>query len=123
VALVTRDEMHTVLSGWADRELSHQAVYDWATERFDLEQMDRGDPVINEILAHLDIMDVNVTTPDDVPVFLAMLDAASPELATELLRRAGDGIDLDERFAKWGSDPFYAPYCHRIGDPPPGRSA
>ena len=49
--------------------MSHQQVYDWATERFGLEQNDSGDPVVNEILVHLDIMDVNLITPDDIPIF------------------------------------------------------
>jgi hypothetical protein len=60
-----------------------------------------------------------LVTPDDVPIFLAMLDADSETEATELLRRHGDALDLDERITKWRADPFYAPFCHRVGEPPP----
>ena len=118
MALVSRDDLRNVLAQWQHGDLSHSQVYDWSTEHFGLEQMDGGDSVVNEILAHLDIMDVNLTTPDDVPVFLAMLDADSEAEATELLRRHGDTLDLDERIAKWRADPFYTPFCHRVGEPP-----
>ena len=110
VALVRREELRSVLARWQHGELSHSQVYDWSNEHFGLEQMDGGDSVVNEILAHLDIMDVNLTTPDDVPIFLAMLDADSEADATELLRRHGDALDLDVRITKWRTDPFYAPW-------------
>jgi hypothetical protein len=119
VSLVSREELRNVLAKWQRGELGHSQVYDWSNEHFGLDQMDGGDLVVNEILAHLDIMDVNLITPDDVPVFLAMLDAVSEADATELLRRHGDALDLDERIARWGTDPFYAPFCHRVGEPPP----
>jgi hypothetical protein len=118
VALVVAGELRDVLLKWQRGELRHVEIYEWTTERFGLEQMESGDPIVNEILGLLDIMDVNLTTPDDIPTFLRMLDEHSEVDALRILQFHGEHLDLDERMAKWKSDPFYGQFCHPVGRQP-----
>jgi len=117
VAIVTRDGLREKLLRWQNGRLSHQQMYDWANE-VTAENGETGDEVVDEIVSHLDVLDVNLTTPDDVPTFIAMLDAETDEEALAILEAYGQAFDLEQRIARWKDDPFYAPFCRTPGRAP-----
>ena len=114
--LVTRADLRDVLTRWQQGELTHKQVYDWANERSVPDKWDFEDEVAKEILIHLDILDVDLTTTDDIPAFLAMLDSQSESDAMRILEEHSKSFNLEERIAKWKNDPFYAPFCRPAGE-------
>ncbi|SRR6266508_6375840 len=112
---VTREDLRVLLTRWQGGEISHQQVYDWANERYGLDEWDAEDEVTKEVLAHLDILDMNLITTEDVPTFLAMLESEDEGTALRILEAHSKSFNLEERIAKWKDDPFYGPFCRPVG--------
>lgn len=110
---VTRDDLRAILRAWADGAMSPAEVHEWAENRYAVPDVEVEDELVNEVLGALDILDINLTTVEDVPVFLSML--ALPldryEEALELLRRHGDSVDIAARIQRYRDDPFYGRFC------------
>jgi len=104
VAVVTRAGLRDVLTRWQAGRLTHQQVYDWANERSGLSDWDPEDEVTAQILTHLDVLDANLTTTEDIPTFLAMLDAQTEADAMQILAEHSKTFNLEERVAKWKDD-------------------
>ncbi|HLM61482.1 MAG TPA: hypothetical protein VK308_11820 [Pyrinomonadaceae bacterium] len=104
--------MRNVLLEWQSGALEPKDVLEWAEERYDLEEL--KDETVIEILTCLDSLHVNLTTVEDVPVFLQMLDLPfeSHKEALALLERHDDSINLDERKEKYRTHPFYGVFCN-----------
>jgi len=116
VPVVTRIDLRDVLTRWQSRRLTHRQVYDWANERSGPGDWECEDDVVAQVLIHLDVLDVNLTTPEDVPAFLAMLDAKTDADAMQILEDHSKTFDLEARIGKWKDDPFYAPFCRPVGE-------
>jgi hypothetical protein len=71
------------------------------------------DDVTNEVLAALDMLDMNLLTADDVPVLRAMLQlpAGQGDRASDLLDAHFHGMDLDERKRRLAKEATYARFC------------
>ncbi|MBV9209054.1 MAG: hypothetical protein JOZ52_00410 [Acidobacteria bacterium] len=109
---VTRDELRNVLLKWQAGDLEPSEVLEWAEDRYDLERL--SDETVIEILTCLDSLHVNLTTVEDVPVFLQMLDLP-PERHKEalaLLERHNGSINLEERKEKYSTHPLYGFFCN-----------
>ncbi len=109
---VTREELRNVLLEWQSGVLEPKDVLEWAEERYDLEEL--KDETVIEILTCLDSMHVNLTTVEDVPVFLQMLDLPFErhEEALALLERHNDNFNLEERKEKYSTHPLYGFFCN-----------
>lgn len=108
---VTREELRNLLLEWQAGTLEPGEVLEWAEERYNLEQL-KDDTVI-EILTCLDSLHVNLTTVEDVPVFLRML-ALPPdqdEEALSMLESHSAKINLEARKAKYRNHPLYGLCC------------
>ena len=76
---VTREEVAQKLSEWASGRTSSAEVHGWASALFLSEDVDFADwegdedSVTKEVLGALDLLDMNLVTPQDVPALLAFL--------------------------------------------------
>ena len=108
---VTREELRNLLLDWQAGTLEPQEVLEWAEERYDLEQL--KDETVIEILTCLDCLHVNLTTVEDVPVFLRMLNLPLDrnEDALAMLQSHSASINLDARKTKYRDHPLYGLFC------------
>ena len=88
--VVTRDELRHLLRNWQAGDLTPEEVEDWATQRVASDQYQPDDTVTEEVLNHLDILGINLTVPDDIPMLLAALDVPPGrlDLAAQILASA-----------------------------------
>jgi hypothetical protein len=112
-ALVTRDELRTLLEEWQSGKRTSGEVHDWAEARYAVDAWECEDDVTNEVLAALDVLDMNLLTRDDVPVLQAMLDLHPGQAARAagLLDAHYQEVSLDDRKNSLASEPTYAPFC------------
>ena len=111
---VTREQLRQTLVAWQVGELTPAEVHDWAQTRYSVVDVEpENDDIAREILGHLDILDINLTTADDVPVFLKMLDLPLDRSgeAMELLRQHAESTDISARIVRYRDDPFYGRFC------------
>jgi hypothetical protein len=113
--LITRDDLGTVLKDWESGERTASQVHAWAEERYAVHAWECEDDVTNEVLAALDMLDVNLLTRDDVPVLRAMLElpAGSAAHAAEVFDTHFEQVDLDERKRNLARERLYAPFCEK----------
>ena len=88
-------------------------VHAWAEARYAVQSFETEDEIVNEVLAALDLLDINLTTTDDIPTFLRVLEfsVANKEQAFEMLAEYAESIDLESRKARCSMDPFYARFA------------
>jgi hypothetical protein len=112
-ALITRDELRTVLEDWHSGKRTSGEVHEWAEARYAVRAWECEDDVANEVLAALDVLDMNLLTRDDVPVLQAMLELPPGQAtrAAELLDAHFQEVSLDDRRESLASEPTYAPFC------------
>jgi hypothetical protein len=69
--------------------------------------------VTNEVLAELDMMDMNLMTTEDVPAYLDFLETppALFEEGYKRLQQCLEQIDIKKRAAALSADPFYERFC------------
>jgi hypothetical protein len=108
---VTREELRNVLLDWQAGGLEPREVLEWAEERYELEQL--KDDTLIEILTCLDSLHVNLTTVEDVPVFLQMLSLPieTKGEAQAMLEAHSGSINLEERKTRYRDHPLYGPFC------------
>src|SRR2546430_9210523 len=101
--IISREDLRSVLEGWQNGSLRPRDVQAWAEERYLVPDFEPEDEVTDEILAHLDILDINLTTLEDVPVFLKMLSLPleNTHEAIALLAQHGEATDIKERMRKY----------------------
>jgi hypothetical protein len=112
-AIVTRDELRTVLEDWQSGKRTSGDVHDWAEARYAVDAWECEDDVANEVLAALDVLDMNLLTGDDVPVLKAMLELPPGQAipAAQLLDAHFQDLNLDNRKESLAGDSTYAPFC------------
>jgi hypothetical protein len=118
---ITRTDLRAVLESWQRTELTAAQVHDWAEERYAASAFEPEDDVANEVLAKLDMLDMNLTTVEDVPSFLAVLQSPPDEAEraiTELYRYV-ESIDITAREHACAGDSLYAPFCRSNHREPP----
>ncbi|WLT30419.1 hypothetical protein [Geothrix sp. PMB-07] len=108
--LVTRQEIVELLNSWQAGKLNAQSVYDWANERYSTEHWNVEDEIVNEVLSELDILDINLITTDDIPVFLKVLalPPAQIDSAIAILKAHSLTFSIEARKQQCRKDPFYA---------------
>ncbi len=107
-ATINRADLRELLSQWQRQVLSHADVHEWATARYAASAFRCEDEVTNEVLAALDMLDVNLTTEADIPSLVKALDAVSVGEASSILASMPD--DREERRRRLRNDPVYGPF-------------
>ncbi len=113
--VITRDELRALLEEWHSGKRKSGEVHDWAEARYAVDAWECEDDVTNEVLAALDVLDMNLLTRDDVPVLQAMLQLLPGQAAraAELLNAHFREVNLDDRKKSLGSEATYAPFCRK----------
>ena len=102
--IIKRDELARVLTDWQTGRMSSADVLSWAdalypSDDVDYEDWEGDDSVTNEILAALDMLDMNLALPEDAPIYLEFLSTPVGQFQgghAEFQRRLGE-IDHDSR--------------------------
>jgi hypothetical protein len=83
MADVTRSDLTTLLCGWRDGRISVTHVHEWAEARYAVSEYEPADGVVNEILAILDMLDLDPLRTEDASALLAILgsDVSDPDRA------------------------------------------
>ena len=110
---VSRNDLLEVLESWRLHRTIAKDVQAWAEARYGLDDWEPEDAVVNEILARLDALDMNLITPDDVPAFLEALSvpANRSQEAIDGIDRHFETVNIESRQMELHGDPLYAPFC------------
>src|SRR5436305_10640647 len=100
---ITRDDLRTVLRAWQSGEIGAAEVHDWAESLYAVPAPEAADEIVNKVLAHLDILDISLTTVRRHPVYLKMLELTLDRgaEAIDLLRAHGDSLDMAARMKRY----------------------
>jgi len=118
--IISRRDLKEKLLQWQEGQITAHALNDWAGENYPKEDVDYEDwdeaeefSVTNEVLAALDMMDLNLMSPEDVPTYLDFLETApaSFEEGYNKLQRYLEQIDIKKRAADLVTDPLYERFC------------
>lgn len=120
---ITREQVRCKLRDWRDGKMSAQEIFEWAGSLYlntEYEYEDRegneSNSVTNEVLAALDMVNVNLNIPEDAEIFLAFLSTPLGQFESgyALLQRRLDSIDYDLRRKTLRDNPLYAPFISTI---------
>jgi hypothetical protein len=103
--IITREEIARMLSDWANGGVSAQDVFGWAGTLYPSDELECADwendqnSVSNEVLAALDMLDVNLALPEDVPIYLEFLSTPVGhfEVGHRRFRGRLEAIDYESR--------------------------
>ncbi len=108
MSTVTTYDIQSILRKWAIDELNESEVHEWAEERYCTGNFEIESAAVNEVLARLDTMDMNLTTKEDIPVLLRALVSNEFEA---ILNQHDKSIDIEMRKLKLKSVPLYSQFC------------
>jgi hypothetical protein len=115
--ILKRDELAQKLKDWQGGRISSEELLRWAdalypSDDVDYEDWEGDDSVTNEVLAALDMLDMNLALPEDAPIYLQFLATPVGEFQNGYRRykQALDRIDYDNRRTSLRDIPPYAPF-------------
>ena len=118
--IITRNDVENILIQWQKCQIKAQDLHDWAENLYlkdgidyeDWEQ-DESYSVTNEVLGALDMMDMNLMTPEDVPAYLEFLKTplGCYNEGYSKLEQYLQQIDVEERRRLLSENPFYSIFC------------
>jgi hypothetical protein len=114
--IITREEVAHKLREWADGRVCSEEVFRWANALYLSDDVDYTDcegdedSVTNEVLGVLDMLDMNLVLPEDVPIYLEFLSTPAGKFQTGYaeFRRRIDEIDHESRSRRLRDVPPYA---------------
>ena len=118
--IICRKDLKEKLLQWQKGQMTAHELHEWAEGNYlndDVECEDWDEieehSVTNEVLAELDMMDMNLMTTEDVPAYLDFLETppASFEEGYKKLQQYLKQNDMKKRAAALSADPFYARFC------------
>lgn len=115
--IIKRDELARILTEWQTGRMSSADVLSWAdalypSDNVDYEDWEGDKSVTNEVLAALDMLDMNLALPEDAPIYLAFLSTPVGQFQrghAEFQRRLSE-IDYDSRKASLRDVFPYSPF-------------
>lgn len=108
---VLRSDVAAILREWAAGLLSGEQVYNWANMRFAVDAWDSEDGAVNEVLAQLDTMDMNLVISEDIPMLLRALETTTSEAAAHVIESYTAAIDFAARRDQLKGEPLYSRFC------------
>ena len=115
---MTRADIAAVLQQWQQGLLTAKQVHDWAEDTYMQVELDdwEGDEdysVANEVLGALDMLNLNLMVPEDIPIYLDFLRTPLGQFAmgSATFQDAIGQIDYIARKKMLAADPFYARFC------------
>jgi hypothetical protein len=115
--IVTRAEVGRMLVDWEAASVSAAEVHGWAERHYAVADRQPEDQVVNEVLARLDMLDIDLIVAADVPALRRLLESMPARLPDALNEYEAyvDSIDLRRRRQELAGDPFYGPFCNSTG--------
>ena len=117
--IISRKELKEKLLQWQSGQITAHELNDWAGENYPNDDVEYDDwdetenSVTNEVLAALDMMDMNLMTPEDVPAYVKFLETphGSFDVGYSQLQQYIKQIDIKKRAAALAANPFYEKFC------------
>ena len=106
---VSREEVVALLRRWQSGDATAADVKSFAEAAAGRDAP--RDEVLHEVLAELDILEVHLLTPDDVPALVTFLSRAHFAAGLAEWTRHRNAIDLDLRSKRLKKLDFYRPFC------------
>jgi hypothetical protein len=110
LALTARD-IDDILVRWEAGEVTHRVLHEWAEHRSGTHNWEPACEVTNEVLGHLDRMDMNLVMPRDVTMLMQALATTTVEEACRLIDACYTAFSIAARKLVCAADDFYAPFC------------
>ena len=107
-----RTDVASTILQWKAGLLTSVQVHQWATDRYAASAWDPEDGAVNEVVARLDMMDMNLVTVEDAAVLLAALGEGTAEDAAQAMDAYQDTVDFVARKRKLADDPLYSRFCN-----------
>jgi hypothetical protein len=115
--ILRRNEVAQKLREWHGGRLSSEDLLQWADSLYpsddvDYEDWEGDDSVTNEVLAALDMLDMNLSLPEDAEIYLDFLSTPVGQFQTGYAKykQALERVDRVSRRASLRNVPLYAPY-------------
>jgi hypothetical protein len=106
--MITKIDLENILTEWASGKVDATHVHSWAENRYAVDEYETESGSANEVLARLDMMDMNLTTVDDIPVLILALKS---ENFLSILDNHTNEISIEERKIELRNIPLYKKYC------------
>jgi len=118
--ILTRNELRVLLTQWEQGQITTEELNGFAGELYPNEEVDYEDwetdgenSVTKEVLAALDMMDMNLMVPEDVPVYLEFLNTPLGSYTDGYLRLRQylQCVNIKKRQKALSEIPFYKAFC------------
>lgn len=116
--IITRQQIKDLLIQWRGGELTEAQLHKWAESKYQNDNVEYTDwendnSVSNEVLAALDMMDMNLMTKEDIKYYLEFLETPSGNF-DEGIKKLGNNlktVELLQRKKALAANPFYENFC------------
>ena len=116
--MIGREDLIKILQHWRDGVLTAEQVHEWAEERagnVEVHDWEGPEPnsVTNEVLSALDMLNINLMLPEDIPHYLEFLHTPTGHFSEGYSKwqDALTQIDYHARKEFLRMTPLYAPFC------------
>jgi hypothetical protein len=117
IQIIKREDVARALTEWSSGRMTSAEVLSWADSLYpsddvDYEDWEGDNSVTKEVIAALDMLDMNLALPEDAPIYLQFLSTPAGEFApgyAEFSRKL-DAIDYDRRRVELRGIMPYAPF-------------
>jgi hypothetical protein len=117
--IITREQLRSLLIQWRNSALSEKQLHEWAENKYQNHEVDYSDwenddnSVTNEVLATLDMMDMNLMTKEDIKYYLDFLDTPLGQFAAGLKKLEDNlkAINFTQRKKSLANNQFYEKFC------------
>lgn len=118
--VITRKELRELLTQWQQGQITAEQLNGFAGELYPNDDVDYEDwegdgenSVTNEVLAALDMMDMNLVVPEDVPAYLEFLNTPVGLFneGYSKFRQHLQDVNIEERQKALSEIPFYKAFC------------
>ena len=124
VRILKREEVVQKLKDWQANRTSSEDLLHWADSLYpsddvDYEDWEGDDSVTCEVMAALDLLDVNLSTSEDAPIYIEFLSTPIGhfQIGYAKYKYALDQIDHDARRAQLSDVPLYWPFLRNQKQP------
>ena len=108
MAVVTADSVESRLRDWQAGRVTAAHIHEWAENTYAVSAWEPESDAVNEVLAQLDMLDMNLVTPDDIPALIAALRSDNFEA---LISDHFATVDYRLRKTQLTGVSPYAPFC------------
>ena len=106
--VITVTDIENVLNKWSAGEIDAGKIHEWAENRYMTDKYDTESECVNEVLAQLDMLNMNLVTKEDIP---ALLTALKSDDCHAVLESHFNKIDIEKRKKELCNLGLYERFC------------